>query len=512
MRLVLILLALVFAPAAAEAGKWLDYLRKYDLNDYGLGLAVSSNESPYIGAENSTFAYPYLTSFTHPALSDSWLVVRNGGIEARRITTGGWEFAVAGRIQTLGFGNHNSGELSGVAAPKWSIELGPSVGLRRWPVQVHLVTFFEPTDRHDGVTSLLSLSYPMGWSRGYLVPQFAAIYQDSKYTEYYYAIDADEATPTRPEYSPGDAMNTKASIVWGYALSEKWLLSGDVGLEYLADNIQDSPIVDSKKLWSLNLGLAYNADIFNASGYDFEFPDEPRFDIRIGAFHTNADTKIGRDTANGVPGDEIDFEDVFGESDVENVIQLDAVWRISRYHRLEGGFFELVRNGSTTITEDLHFGDQVYAPGTEIESRSHFKSLNIGYAYSLMRDSQKELGVMAGVHFSSFDSIISSILPDETERSSLEAPLPVAGVHGSINIGEKTKVAARLKFFRTDFDQYEGSLNYFTIDIQRRIGESVNLGIGYNYYKMKLRSSQNGLDGFIEIGHRGPVVFLGYNF
>jgi hypothetical protein len=74
------------------------------------------------------------------------------------------------------------------------------------------------------------------------------------------------------------------------------------------------------------------------------------------------------------------------------------------------------------------------------------------------------------------------------------------------------KLAAKLQFFRTDFDQYEGSLNYFTIDLQRRIGESINLGIGYNFYQMKLRSSQKSLDGFIEIQHRGPVLFLGYNF
>ena len=74
------------------------------------------------------------------------------------------------------------------------------------------------------------------------------------------------------------------------------------------------------------------------------------------------------------------------------------------------------------------------------------------------------------------------------------------------------KLAAKLQFFRTDFDQYEGSLNYFTIDLQRRIGESINLGIGYNFYKMKLRSSNESLDGFIDIRHRGPVLFLGYNF
>ena len=119
---------------------------------------------------------------------------------------------------------------------------------------------------------------------------------------------------------------------------------------------------------------------------------------------------------------------------------------------------------------------------------------------------------MAGIHYLNFDSIVTSILPDDTERASLEAPLPVAGLHGSVSIGENMKLAVKLQFFRTDFDQYEGSLNYFTIDLQRRIGESIDLGIGYNLYRMKLRSSQKGLNGFIEIEHQGPALFVGYNF
>lgn len=512
MRFFLVTLAIVLVPGAAEAGKWLDYLRKYDLNDFAIGLAATTAKSPYVGSSNSTFAYPFLTSFEHPSFTDKIFVVRDGGIAFRKITSGDWEFAAFARIHTLGFGDNDSDALSGMQAPRWNLELGPSVGYRRWPVQLHVSAFFEPGDRHDGVAGNIVLSYPFKFSRGYVVPEVAVNYQDSHYTDYYYGVSSAAATPARPEYHPGDAMNTEFRVVLGYRLSEKWLLSGKLGVENLAYTISDSPIVDKDQLWSVNLGLAYNADIFNASNFQFEFPDEPRFDIQLGAFHTYANTRIGRDAADGVPAEEVDFEDVFGEPERENVVQLDAVWRIGRYHRLEGGFFELVRNGSATVGEDFRFGDTVYASGTEVESRSHFKSLRIGYAYSLMRDSQKELGMMAGIHFSSFDSIISSVLPGDTERSSLEAPLPVAGLHGSINMGEKMKLTAKLQFFRTDFDQYEGSLNYFTIDLQRRIGDSVDLGIGYNLYHMKLHSSQKDLDGYIEIEHRGPVVFLGYNF
>jgi hypothetical protein len=290
------------------------------------------------------------------------------------------------------------------------------------------------------------------------------------------------------------------------------LLSGKLSVENLADDIRDSPIVDRDQLWSVNLGLAYNADVFRVSDYGSVGTDTPRFDLRVGAFQDNIDSKVGRDTAAGTPGFDTDLENILGQSKSENVFQLDATWRIGRYHRIEAGYFELVRNGSGTLDEDLPYGETVFAAGTTVESRSHFKSFRLGYAYSLIRDTQKELGVMGGVHFASFDSTISSSLPDQKEKSRADAPLPVIGAHASVNVGEKTTIAAKLQIFRTDFDHYEGSLNYFTIDAQRRFANSVNLGIGYNFYEMKLRSSNKDLNGFFEMRHHGPVLFVGYNF
>jgi outer membrane protein len=512
MRLVLIFVLVLLAPVSAEAGKWLDYMRKYDLNDFAVGIAATTTQNPYVGAENSSYAYPYLTSFEHPALNDSWLVIRNGELGFRRITSNGWELGLAGRVRTLGFGNQDSIELEGVSEPKWSLELGPVIGLRRWPLQAHLSTFFEPTGRHDGLTSRLSLSYPMQFARGYLVPEVSAIYQSSAYTDYYYAVSAAETTATRPEYTPGAALNSKIQLSWGYELNERWLLMGNFGVEYLGDDIRNSPIVGRDRLWSASLGIAYDADIFRSGGRDNTAPGAQRFDVRFGVFRTSVNTKIGRDPSPGVPGDIIDLEDAFSASDREDVLQFDAIWRIGRYHRVEAGFFELARSASGTITEAVVFGQTVFEPGAEVASRSSFKSLRFGYAYSLVRDTQKELGVMAGVHFSSFESILTSQAPGDMEASRLEAPLPVVGAHGSVNIGEKTTVAAKLQLFRTDFDSYEGALNYFTVDVQRRIGESVKLGIGYNYYYMRLRSSDKSLDGFVEIQHRGPLLFFSYNF
>jgi len=61
MKKALSALAFVSALAATEsaiAGRIIDYIRNYDLNDYSIGLAISASQTPSSGGDNSTFGYP----------------------------------------------------------------------------------------------------------------------------------------------------------------------------------------------------------------------------------------------------------------------------------------------------------------------------------------------------------------------------------------------------------------------------------------------------------------------
>ncbi|NJN05968.1 MAG: MipA/OmpV family protein, partial [Rhodobacteraceae bacterium] len=441
-----------------------------------------------------------------------WFVVRDGAIGLRQITSGGFEYALAGRVNTLSFGPDIPEELRGIEQPDWTIELGPSIGFRRWPLHLQLATWFELLGRHSGMISDLSLSYPIELSRGYLVPALGLEYQDAHYSDYYYGVSATAATPTRPEYHPGAALGRSARIEWGYQLGNHWLLSGKIGVESLADEIRQSPIVDRNDLWFVNVGVAYNADLFGPRSMQAADPDASRFEFKLGVFYDHVNSSLGRQEADGQPGFEIDLEDALGEPGTENVFQMDASWRIRRYHRIEAGYFELRRSGSTTLPEALRFGETIFAAGSDVDSQSYTRSLRLGYAYSLIRDPQKELGVMAGMHFTSFDTSISSSLPDQKEVSQVDVPLPVIGVHASVNIGDNTTISTKLQIFRTEFDNYEGSLNYFMVDVQRRLGENFNIGIGYNYYAMNLHSSEEEPGGFFKMRHSGPALFLAASF
>ena len=490
------------------AGRLLDYFNTYDLNDYALGLALTTTQNPYAGANNGTSAYPYLTSFRDSAFTDGWFLIRDGDVGARWVSKSGWELGAVGRLQTLGLGNSEVDQLLGIEDRKWTLEIGPTVGWRGWPVHIHLKSYAEVSDRHDGLIGQLAFSLPLEWSRGYFVPSVELIYQDSEYVNYYYAVTAAEATPSRPAYSAKSASNLAFKARWGYALNDKWLLSGAIGLEKLDSEITGSPIVARDQIWSARIGLAYNADIFQPREYEKSDKYQSRFEIRIGAFHDMIDSKVTRDTADGIPGLEIDIEDILGVPDEKTVLQIESIIRFAYYHRIEFAYFELSRRGSAVLSSDVTFGDEVFSAGPLISSKFEAKIFRASYAYSLMKDAQKELGIMAGVHVIDFDIQIADEATGQQESSKAGTPLPVVGLHASVALGMKSTLGARAQFFRMDFDRYEGSLNFLTLDLQRRFGDKLSAGVAYNYYYMNLRSNDRNVNGTLKLRHHGPVLYL----
>jgi len=511
-RLVVVIASILLAAESAPAGNVLDYVRDYDLNDYAFGVAFSTEQNPYVDAENGAIAFPYLTSFRDSAFTDDWFLIRDGGLGARWVNDSGWELGAIARVQTLGLGNNSPESLLGVTDRKWTIEMGPTIGWRGWPVHINWTAFLEPTDRHTGSISQLAFSLPFEWSRGYLIPLIGVVHQSSDYADYYYTVTDAEETASRPEYVPGSATNTSFRIRWGYALSDKWLLSGRMGVERLDSEITDSPIVGRDRIWSASVGLAYNANIFQPREYDGSAPKVPQFDLKIGAFQDRIDSQVTRDTSNGVPGEAIDIEEILGAPGEKTVVQLDGTLRIGHYHRLELGFFELRRDSVVTLSDDLYFGDEVFPAGTQIESKINAKTLTLGYGYSLIRDAQKEIGVMGGLHITSFATDINSVTTGQDERSSAGTPLPIIGLFASFFLKEKLTFNSKLQMFRTDFDRYEGSMNNATFDIQRRVGKKVSVGLGYSYYNMKLTSSDDDVNGYLKVRHSGPVLFMTAGF
>jgi len=252
--------------------------------------------------------------------------------------------------------------------------------------------------------------------------------------------------------------------------------------------------------------------MFQPRDYDGSAPNVPQFDLKVGAFHDRIDSQVTRDTSNGVPGFAVDIEEILGAPGEKTVLQLDGTLRLGYYHRLEMGFFELIRDAVVVLEDDITFGDELFVAGTEVNSHINAKTLTLGYGYSLIRDAQKEIGIMGGVHYTSFDTNIASATSGQAERSHAATPLPIIGAFVSLFLKEKLTVNAKLQMFRSDFGQYEGRMNYASIDIQRRFGEHVSVGMGYTIYDMKLRSRDSDVNGYLKIRHHGPAAFVSVGY
>ena len=201
------------------------------MNDYALGVAVSTRQNAFIGGENSTVVYPYLTSFTHSAFTRDWFLIRDGGYGIRWVSDNEWELGVIGRVRTLGLGNSDADELQGIADRKWTLEAGPTIGWRGWPVHINWTTWAEMTDRHGGFSSDLAFSYPIQFERGFVVPTIEATYESSESTNYYFSRNrcrGDTDTP-RLHAGVGDK-HKRASSCW-LCVNGKVASVGDAGCE-----------------------------------------------------------------------------------------------------------------------------------------------------------------------------------------------------------------------------------------------------------------------------------------
>lgn len=508
----LILLGTLITGEQAAAGRLIDYIRAYDLNDYALGIAVSGGESPYVGDSASNIAYPYLTSFNDSAFTNDWLLIREGDLGIRWVSDNGWELGAVGRIQTQGFGASDAPELEGLSDRLWTVELAPIIGYRRWPVHINFKTYAEILGRHDGLISQLAFSLPRERSRSFMVPSVELIYQNSNYTNYYFGVSAAEARPGRPQYVPDSALNAALKVRWGYEITEQWLLSGSLGYEYLDAEIRNSPIVDKDYLWSGGIGIAYNSDIFMPRESRRGGSRQARAELRVAAFYDSIDTKIVSEGDQGFPASEVDLEETLGLSDEETIVQVDAIFRIGNFHRIEIGYFDIGRAGTATLQEPIMVGNELFAAGTTVESTTNTEILRFSYAYSLINDVQKELGFMAGVHYSSLTTEIFAPETGQRDVSDATVPLPVIGAHGSVSIGRQASLRAQLQFFRMDFDRYEGLMNFAALELERRLGRNISFGIGYNYIAMNLDSRDEDLVGAIEVRHHGPVLFARVSF
>jgi outer membrane protein len=497
---------LLFAGPVTTAGEITErigaYLDSIDLNDYALALKVYAAESVYTGIDDTVILYPMLLSFESSTTSDDSFFIRDANLGLRKTTASHWRYGVFTSLYTDGYGAETSAALQGMQARGWAIAAGATVGKKIGPVYADLFASTDMLNKTSGQRYDLKLAYPLTSARFQLIPQIDVARYSSDYLDYYYGVRMDEATSSRPAYSPGSGTVYTGSLHLNWRFSRSWYLHAYAAMDFLPGEITSSPIVETERALHIGIGVARD------SGSFIKLDDTARayassLDASIEVFFMRADTLIGLE-GNSLPS--ISLEDFNELDDRERTYPVELRWRLGRYHSLGFRYFELARDGAAELDEEIVLADQGFPAGDVIKTDIKTRVARVDYGFAFFNDPQKELIVFGGLHATDISYSVQG--QAEFVAASTTVILPVVGASARLHPRERLTAAAGLEIFLLDFDQYNGQLLDISVAGEWQFNKRFAAGAGYRFYRQNLVSRDASLISDIRIDYHGPFLEL----
>ena len=136
-------------------------------------------------------------------------------------------------------------ELEGLSERKNTLEAGLMANLTTPIGQFSLTGVRDVIGRYDGNEIDLSYRRPIELRNWTLTPWVSVLWQEDHLVNYYYGVSESEATPTRPAYTPGAAVNLALGLNTAWHISDRFFMFANVGIEKYDDVIANSPIMES---------------------------------------------------------------------------------------------------------------------------------------------------------------------------------------------------------------------------------------------------------------------------
>lgn len=223
---VLVTFATLAVSLPSAAGEW------------GIGPAVASLSAPQRGVENEVIALPYIS------YQGERLKVDLASISYAFYQTESIEIAVNGQFRFDGYEPKDSPALTGMEKRESAFDTGLSItGNTGWG-SLNLELMGNISSAHEGFEATASYQLPYVSGRWMVAPSVGLSWMDDSLVDYYYGVQAHEATTDRPAYFGNSTVNLFAEVTGGYQFNERIHLLAGVKYTQFGNEITDSPIVD----------------------------------------------------------------------------------------------------------------------------------------------------------------------------------------------------------------------------------------------------------------------------
>ena len=238
-----------------------------------------------------------------------------------------------------------------------------------------------------------------------------------------------------------------------------------------------------------------------------------RFSFNLGGFITaiNSDVRLGTEGL----GIEVDVEDALDLDSSVSVFRVDGLWRFSSNlrHRLDLSWFDISRDSSTTLSENIQIGDTLFPLGTQVTTSFDLEVFKGAYSYSFFQDDRMDLGVSFGLFVMPIDfKIDASGAFEGHESESITAPLPVLGLRTDFAITSKLFLKYNIDFFYLEIDHFEGVITDSKLALEYNAFKYVGFGIGLEKFDIYIKAEDEDypnidFTGSFEFSYVGLMVY-----
>lgn len=220
-------------------------------NSLGIGFAYSQNI--YEGVGNKIKPFPLLNL----SYDDFFIQGFTAGYNTYQDANLSFAFVVQPMFG--GYDADESDALAGMNDTSYLVNTGAQLQYRLMPFSLTLAALHDVSGRSSGnsASAKLAAMVPLDDRRFMLIPSMTASWESSNITDYYYGVSSDEATATRPEYSPASALNTAYGLTFKYQIATHFGATLGYVLTKYARDISDSPIVSRSTSSAVLAGISY---------------------------------------------------------------------------------------------------------------------------------------------------------------------------------------------------------------------------------------------------------------
>jgi hypothetical protein len=247
-------------------------------------------------------------------------------------------------------------------------------------------------------------------------------------------------------------------------------------------------------------------------------PITDRFYVMGAFFNPAVSTALrvdGQSPAAGVPGrigTVVSGEKDLGLSGRIPQGDIELMVRLEERNRLRVDYFETRRYGNQTLKRPIFFGDLDFNVGDAASSFLDFRSFDLTYTYSFIRNERFEVGTGLAVHFLEADGIGQVQARNERKEVTGAGAFPTIPLDFTWVISRHFAFTTRAQYFRASVSGFTGAVGQYHGDFQYRWKRNFTLGAGYTRMKWLLDVNDANFPGTFRLDVRGPEAFFKVSF